>query len=70
MNDTLVVGLDNPAAAGSGLGDEPGAGSDVADEVDDGYTDYGDHADYGDSDEFDDDDCTMGEGGGQWPPPV
>ena len=56
MNDTLVVGLDNPAAASVGLGYAPGAGSDVADEAGDGYAHYGDHADYGDSDGFDDDD--------------
>lgn len=49
MNDTLVVGLNNPAAAGGGLGYAPGAGSDVVTENDDGYGDYGD---YGDSDEF------------------
>ena len=42
MNDTLVVGLDNPAAASVGLGYEPGAGSDVAAGADDGYADYGD----------------------------
>lgn len=46
MNDTLVVGLNNPAAAGGGLGYAPGAGSDVVTENDDGY------GDYGDSDEF------------------
>ncbi|MBM02503.1 MAG: hypothetical protein CMH43_02130 [Micrococcales bacterium] len=49
MNDTLVVGLNNPAAAGGGLGYAPGAGSDVVTENDDGYGDYGD---YRDSDEF------------------
>ena len=53
MNDTLVVGLDNPAAAGVGLGYAPGAGSDVADEAGDGHGGYGD---YGDSEDFEDDD--------------
>ena len=50
MNDTLVVGLNNPVEAGGGRGYEPRSGSDVMTEADDGYRDYGD------SDDFDDDD--------------
>jgi eukaryotic-like serine/threonine-protein kinase len=50
MNDTLVVGLNNPVEAGGGRGYEPRSGSDAMTEADDGYRDYGD------SDDFDDDD--------------
>ena len=50
MNDTLVVGLNNPVEAGGGRGYEPRSGSDVMTEADDGYRGYGD------SDDFDDDD--------------
>ncbi len=59
MNDTLVVGLNNPVEAGGGRGYEPRAGSDGVTEADDGYRNYGD---YGDSDDFDDDDFGEYEG--------